>query len=294
MSGICAAAGIFPFEGSIFPYGFHNAIPNFLRPYMLYHPKTNIPLPYFGIDWGNYPIYPLGMKALPNRFFTSLNRQMYRAIIDLDFTKIELLCDSNFDFEKEILILDSGLTPFGMAVSLNLIEVVHFFTKRGIDYELPIGPYKKTALHIAIENGHELMAKYLLNNGADINAVDSFGHDVYEKANFRGYYDFKPFLDYYKNNPITRARTDYEDYRYTREIILEDMDTLSFKPSDILEFSVRKKLNPKSQDEKLSMDKFEFYMFNLFDIKELENNYPMNLRTSYDSLYYFNNDKILI
>jgi ankyrin repeat protein len=291
--GNIVAGGVFPLEGSVFPYGFHNAIPNFLRPYVYYYPKTNIPLPHFGMDWGNYPIYPLGMKTIPNRLFTSKNRQMYRAIIDSNFKEMERLIDSDFDFIKESVIPESGLTALGMAASLNLLEVVDYLTKRGVDFETKIGPYKKTALHIAIENGHEMTAKYLLNNGADINYKDVFGLDVYDKAEFRGYYHFKKFLDHFKNNPKKRLNIDYEEFKYTREVILEDIDTFHFLPSDLLEITYGNKLNPVTQSEKINLDKFEIFMFNRFNLDNLEKYNSLNLMNKYDSLRYFNNLNIL-
>jgi hypothetical protein len=287
--GNLAATGVFPLEGTMFPFGFHNAIPNFMRPYIYYYPKTNVPLPHFGMDWGNYHVYPLGMKAIPNRLFTSKNRQMYRAIIDSNFKELERIINSDFDFEKEVVIPDSGLTSLGMAASLNLIEVAHYLTKRGVDYEHKIGPYKKTALHIAIENGHELMAKYLLNNGADINSEDVFGFNVYDKAEFRGYYHFKQFLDHFKNNPKKRNVLDYEEYKYTRELILEDIDTLSFIPSQLLEISMGNKLNLSSPKEKINLDKFEIFFFNQFDLKNLEKSDNNNIKFKYDNLPYFSN-----
>lgn len=291
--GNLPAAGIFPLEGTMFPFGFHNAIPNFMRPYIYYYPKTNIPLPHFGMDWGNYHVYPLGMKAIPNRQFTSKNRQMYRAIIDSNFSGIEKLINSDFDFEKEIVIPEHGLTSLGMASSLNLIEVVHYLTKRGVDFEYKIGPYKKTALHFAIENGHELLAKYLLNNGADMNSEDVFGFNVYDKAEFRGYYHFKEFLDYFKNNPKKRNPLDnhYEEYKYTRELVLEDIDTLSFVPSQLFEISIGNKLNSDNPNEKINLDKFEIFFFNQFDLRNLEKSdlYSNNIKFRYDDLSYFKN-----
>jgi hypothetical protein len=285
------ALGIFPYEGSILPYGFHNMIPNNLRNSWFYIPKTNVPLPHFGFEWGNYAIYPLGMKALPNRQFLSINRQMYRAIIDTDFDKIEKIADNpEFNLTKDIILPDLNYTAIGMASALNLIEVVHYIIKKGVDLEYKIGPYNKTALHIAVEHGNELLAKLLLNNGADIYAKDKFGLDIYDKAEFRGLYHYKLFFDYFKENPKQKGNIDYEEYKYTSEFVLEDIDTNNFMPSHLLEFSIHNKLNPDIETEKINLNKFEFYMFNQFDMKKLEAG--ENLRKRYDSLYHFNNIKL--
>jgi hypothetical protein len=285
--------GIIPLEGSIFPLGIQNAIPDFLRPYIPYFPKTTVPIWYIGYNWGNYPIYPLGMKALPNRYFTSLNKQIYRAIIDSDFTKIsEILDEKNFEITKEIVLPEYGMTAMGMACALNSIEMVHYLIKRGVDVDYPIGPYHKTALHIAIENGHDLLAKLLLNNGANIEVTDGLGLDVYDKAEFRGFYDYKKFLDYFKENLHNKNSVPYDDYKYTRELILEDPMTINFTPSKLVEYSCNNKLNYSSEKEKFSLDKFEFFMFNQFDLKNLENMEELKLRKRYDDLYHFYNFKI--
>jgi len=286
--------GLIPLEGSILPLGSHNAIPDFLRPYMIYFPKTNVPIFHIGYNWGNYPIFPLGMKALPNRFFTSLNNQVYRAIIDSDFQKLSNIFDKeNFEITKEIVLPELGLTAIGMACAINKIEVVHYLLKRGADVNFPIGPFGKTPLHIAIENGHELLAKFLLNNGADINAKDNFGLDVYEKSEFRGHYDFKKFLDYFKANPVIKQENvSYDEYKYTRELILEDPVTINFKPSDLIEYSSNNKLIPNSEMEKFNLDKFEFFMFNRYELKNFEEIEELKIRKRYDDLYYFYNFKI--
>jgi hypothetical protein len=133
------------------------------------------------------------------------------------------------------------------------------------------------------------MAKYLLNNGADINSEDVFGFNVYDKAEFRGYYHFKQFLDHFKNNPKKRNVLDYEEYKYTRELILEDIDTLSFIPSQLLEISMGNKLNLSSPKEKINLDKFEIFFFNQFDLKNLEKSDGNNIKFKYDNLPNFRN-----
>lgn len=285
------ALGLIPFEGCIMPYGVNNAIPNKFRNYFFYYEKTNIPIPHIGQDWGNYPIYPLGMKALPNRQFLSKRRQLYRAIIDTDFDKIDKIAEENtFNLTSEILNPDLNLTAMGMATTLNLLEVVHYLTKRGVDLEHKIGPYCKTALHLAVENGNELLAKYLLNNGADLTAKDIFGFDVYDKAEFRGYYHFNKIFDHFRDNSKSKKDIDYMDYKYTRELILEDIDTNEFIPSKILEFTITSLLNPHSEYEKIDLNKFEFNMLNYFNYKKIEEGFK--LRKRYDDLEYFYSFKL--
>ena len=53
-----------------------------------------------------------------------------------------------------------------------------------------MGNFKKTALHIAVENSSEMSMKLLLTNGADVTLKDVFGFDIYDKAQNRGKFDF--------------------------------------------------------------------------------------------------------
>ena len=52
--------------------------------------------------------------------------------------------------------------------------------KADLDYQM--GPFKKTALHLAVEYNAELTIKFLLKHGAKIETKDIFGFDIYEQA----------------------------------------------------------------------------------------------------------------
>lgn len=121
-----------------------------------------------------------------------------------------------------------------MACALNLIEPIHYFTKNGIDYEKSHGPFNKTALHIAVEYGNVIVIKYLLNNGADIQACDEFGFNVYEKAEYRGYYDFKPIFDHFKN----QSKLKKANFASESKEISENTIRKITKPSDFLEMVI--------------------------------------------------------
>jgi hypothetical protein len=280
--GNWVSLGFYPLEGYILPKGMHNAIPEILRPYWFYYPKSNVPLPHTS-DWSDFYLFTLGLKAFPDYLMTSINRQMYKAIINSNFEKIENIIDNGLmDITKDV-VLDNGMTALGMACALDLVEIVHYLTLRGVDYEHKIGPYEKTALHIAVEYGNEITAKYLLNNGANIKAKDKFGFDVFDKVEFRGYYNFKKFLNHFKDNPKERNIIDFDKYRYLKGFILEDIDTITFKPSDLLEISIMNKDN-------INLDNFHMYIYNQYELKNVEkvmDNHPNN-RNRYDNLYYFN------
>lgn len=286
------AFGFYPTVGFFLPGGAQNIIPEPLRAYIPYYPKTNTPFLHY-IEWNTLILFPLGMKAFPDKYLTSINKQMYRAIVNKDFDKIEKFLDNDLiDINKSVVFKEKELTSLGLAASLNLVEVVHYLTLRGVDYEYPIGSHKKTALHIAIENGNELTAKFLLNNGANINAEDIFGFNVYDKAELRGYFHFKTIFEYFKNNKKTRKNLNFNEYRYSREFILENMDSISFKPSSLLEMNFLNILNPELEDpanDKIDLSKFNIYFFNQYDMKQFEKSdeYTFN-RKNYDNLYNFN------
>jgi ankyrin repeat protein len=163
----------------------------------------------------------------------------------------------------------------GMACALNLLEPTHYLLMRGADLEKAHGPYKKTALHVAVEQGNILMVKFLLKNGANIEAKDIFGFDIYEKAEYRGYYDFKRVFDYFKDNDDNNLKgtIDYEKLKQIynsnkdkKNLILDD-----FKPSDMLELTVvndiklEKNLN-KVDEARFDLEKFSINFYNEYKI----------------------------
>jgi len=147
-----------------------------------------------------------------------------------------------------------------MAASMDLVELIHYLTLRGADYEFKMGMFEKTALHIAVEHGNELATKLLLNNGADITQKDYFGFDVYNKAEYRGNYHFFPILDYFKNKKRERKVIDYEEKRYCGPFKVEELDTglMKFRPSQMLEYHYNKNADTSN---KINPDQFMFYIF---------------------------------
>lgn len=160
-----------------------------------------------------------------------------------------------------------------MACVLNLLEPVHYFTLRGVDYEASHGPYNKSALHLAVEYGNVMTIKYLLNNGADLEKRDSFGFDIYEKAEYRGYYDFKKIFDYFKNNKALQSVPDYEKVRNAYPIFIDDMAVKKSRNfSQMLEVSVVNSLKNEKKNKagqpRFDLDKFNINFYNSFNLIE--------------------------
>jgi hypothetical protein len=284
--------GFYPYSGVLFPKGTHNIIPESLRKYPIYYRKTITLFPEWLDMTTMSTVYPLGMKAFPDKFLNPIQNQLYKAITNSDFKSIERILDKNKDFDvnNEIILPEYKLTALGVASSLNLFEIVHYLSLRGVDYETPIGPFKKTALHLAVENNAEFTAKFLLNNGANMDAKDIFGFTIYDKAEFRGLLHYKSTFDHFKKYPKTRNYINYEEYRFTQPVKLENIDTISFRPSSIIETAPLHKLVPLFPDEKIALDKFGLYLYSIYGNRNFEKQEKLSkIRRRYSNLYHYEN-----
>lgn len=68
--------------------------------------------------------------------------------------------------------------------------------KADLDYQM--GPFKKTALHLAVEYNAEITIKFLLKHGASMEINDTFGFDIYEQAENRGNLNLITLFDKFK------------------------------------------------------------------------------------------------
>ncbi len=182
--------GFNPFQGFLCPTGFHNIIPEVLRPYIPTHKYSILPI-FTPLSIQPYNInFSLGIKAPPDQIFNSERNKIYKIITT--GKNINNLFDIAFDYTKEIF---DGMSAIHLASHLNNFEVVHFLiNKEKIDINMK-SPLGKTALHYAAENNNDLMVKYLLNNGADVYETDMYGFDILDKCEFRGLYSLKSNIE---------------------------------------------------------------------------------------------------
>lgn len=280
--GVLLHLGFMPTEGYFAPKGIQNFIPEKLRPYIPTYPKTVSPFLLSFYDLANHCFYPLGMKYMPATKFTSLERQMYKAIIDSDIEEIERLTEKeNFNLESAIVLKDFNFTALGLACALNLMEPIHYLIKyKNVNANKEHGPYGKNALHIAVEHGNLMAAKLLLNNGADIFQKDMYGFDIYQKAEYRGYYEFSKSFDYFKNKNLN------DDNNVKKEQIYNNYDnslketnihnnlyfTKYVKPSSLLYLTVDNDiLNFKYENEGLNKHSASKYNLEKFGINFYQN-----------------------
>jgi hypothetical protein len=272
--GMSFHLGCWPAEGTIFPTGIHNMFPHPVRKYIPMYDHGLTPLWMFFDHQIDVTFY-LGYKVFPDHIFTSDRRKMYKAIVNRDFDAMESLINKGFDI-NDIILPEYGYTPLGMAASLNLIEVVHYLTLRGADFEKPNGPFNKTALHLAVEYNSDITTKFLLNNGADLNAKDKFGFTVYDKAENRGLYDYKSVFDYFKTNPRARSSKNYDEFKISRQLCIDKIDSFNedefpgfhFSPGKVVEVS---NIYTLSGGANVDIDSFGVSFINLYNMEKYNN-----------------------
>ena len=77
----------------------------------------------------------------------------------------------------------NGFALLHYAVTFNCFDVVCFLLTEHNDIDVNVttdGDYLQTPLHLAYLCGQTQIAQYLIQHGADVNAVDSYGHTPYE------------------------------------------------------------------------------------------------------------------
>lgn len=79
-----------------------------------------------------------------------------------------------------------GLTPLHSAAQLGNLETVAFFLKSSNSIVGALDQFRRTPLHWAVLGGHLNIIKLLIENGADINACDSKGRNLFHYAVLKG------------------------------------------------------------------------------------------------------------
>ena len=87
-------------------------------------------------------------------------------------------CGVKSDFKANDVSLLHG------AVFANCFDVVRFLKEECKDVDINVTDDDlQTPLHIAYRTGHTQLVQYLIQNGADINAVDKYGNTPYQYSN---------------------------------------------------------------------------------------------------------------
>lgn len=195
--GIYTSLGFYPIDGYNCPTGIHNIIPEFLRPYIPTFKNTFSPFFSF-YDFSRPDLMPLGIKLFPDRYLISQKRKLYNLIVKFDIQELEKFLEKEKENSKilEGIILDDfQLTALGLSCVIGNIEAVHYLLLKGVNIEQKNGTTEKTPLHLAVENNHELLVKFLLAHGANPHSEDKYGFNCYDKAENRGIYNMKNILN---------------------------------------------------------------------------------------------------
>ena len=100
-----------------------------------------------------------------------------------------------YDFDEE------GVSIFDMAITYDNIEIVQYLINEGIDVNVTNRRSRFTPLMAAACYGRIDVAKLLIENGADKNAVDSKGISVIDFARKMNKKSILALLNYDKNSP---------------------------------------------------------------------------------------------
>ena len=186
--------GLVPWMNSYGPTGFHNFFPFSIRKYLKKQTNKSIDLAIGPRYMIMHTFFAFSIKPSPDQYFESLNNKVYKIITTQRNTSD--LEDININYETEKIY--KNMSALDLAANTNNFDVVHFLLKKK---KLDINKIysDKSVLHYAIEGGHNEMSKYLLYNGADPYDVDKYGFNCFDKANFRGNYEFSKIVEILKN-----------------------------------------------------------------------------------------------
>lgn len=228
--------GIYPFQNVLFPGGMHNAVPEFLRPYYPKHKKSiHSILSPIGMTEKNYR-YTLGIKSTPDIVYLNKKSKLYKIITsNQSINNILSNAFQDFDFNQNLIDNKSAIH---LSASIGNFEIIHYIiNKKLVDIDLKEELTGKTALHYAIENGNELMSKYLIKNGASVYETDIYGYDIFDKMEYRGLYKMKDKIEKFINRSY-KYQWKENKLNFYIENINEFYSERPFKPSEICQVSI--------------------------------------------------------
>lgn len=226
--------GFYPFNTQFFPTGWHNLFPHSIRKYISKN-SSGLQEITFLPTLDNITFSPYSVKHSPNQLYNSKRNKIYKILTThMNYDILETLNLSNDYIENEIIYND--MSAIQLAASMNCLPALHYFIKKiKVDVNSHSGPFYKTPLHLAIEYNNELATKYLLANGADPYETDAFGFNSFDKAEFRGNYEFGSKYEKLMNKIKNKSENSLNK--------IKEINMKEVKPSDLIVFTFKRNLN---------------------------------------------------
>ena len=102
-------------------------------------------------------------------------------IANVFIEKGALLNTRNNDGESVLHYLAKGITKYGTALKFGN-DLTKFIIEKGENVNMVMENRQDTPLHLALSNDRDELVKFLISNGANVNAFDSKGHTPLQTA----------------------------------------------------------------------------------------------------------------
>lgn len=152
---------------------------------------SNIPI--VGENPLRYTTNAVWHRKIPEKEKKTRRYQMQEAICDNDLKKVKAILDSGFDLNTQICD-ERGIDSIHLSSILDRSLILKYLILRGGNLEFR-DKEGNTPLMSAVKNWQFEGIKILVENGADLGALDKYGKDCVQKARDRNLGSIAGYLD---------------------------------------------------------------------------------------------------